>query len=99
MLNINLNSNKNFILLQPVFVLSVDSPEPTFLEDLQQAAVVGDMVVVLQNQGSKIQSEISCYSRGVGGLDGNIVVVIIIIIVILLLLLLLLLLLSLSSSS
>ena len=58
-------------MLQPIFILSVDTYEPTFLADLQQSAVVGDMVVVLQNQQSKILSELSCYKRGVTGKDAD----------------------------
>ena len=57
------------LVLQPIFLLSVDTYEPTFLADLQQSAVVGDMVVVVQNKQSTILSELSCYKRGTTGKD------------------------------
>ena len=57
------------LVLQPIFLLSVDTYEPTFLADLQQSAVVGDMVVLVQNKQSTILSELSCYKRGTTGKD------------------------------
>jgi hypothetical protein len=44
----------------PIFLISVDSPDPIYLADLQQATVVGNMAVVIQNKQSSMISEIIC---------------------------------------
>jgi hypothetical protein len=44
----------------PIFLISVDSPDPIYLVDLEQAAVVGNMVVVIQNKQSSMISEVFC---------------------------------------
>ena len=46
----------------PVFLVSTADDDPVFLADLQQAAVVGDLVLVVQNQQEKILSELTCVS-------------------------------------
>jgi len=46
----------------PVFLISTAEDDPVFLADLQQASVVGDMVLVVQNQQEKILSELTCVS-------------------------------------
>ena len=43
-----------------MFLISNAGEEPTFLANLQQASVVGDMVLIVQNQQEKVLSELVC---------------------------------------
>lgn len=58
---------------QPIFLVSLNSPIPIFLAGLQQASVVGNMVVVIQNSQELIEAGVSCYAKNSKGkkLDGK----------------------------
>jgi hypothetical protein len=54
-------------LPQPIFLISVDTQVPTLLADMHPAAVVGDMVIIMQNKQMEVASELSCYPRESSG--------------------------------
>jgi hypothetical protein len=56
-----------FLLPQPIFLISVDTQIPTLLADMHPAAVVGDMVIIMQNKQMEVASELSCYPRESSG--------------------------------
>jgi hypothetical protein len=49
-------------LPQPVFVLSVDTPEPTYLLGLKQAAAFGESVYIVQNNQQRVDTQMKCAS-------------------------------------
>jgi hypothetical protein len=48
--------------LQPVFLVSVDTPDPTYLIGMKQSAAFGDAVFIVQNRQSKVDTKMKCAS-------------------------------------